>query len=392
MEKIVLGLGNNIDYEIVWDSKILEGLIEEYAIKDVEISKDVAIDSERNMIISILGFVKEDVGGERYVEKPDIIEKLAKRFRKKITLGGTSVRAAIVMRKLGYKSALHLVTINDDVRRLIPQDSPYLCSAEKDSCYPHFIVQYRKDTKIKAGDIDLCAARSNRIIYTNDPDNAVMKLDPALPGFLENSKVFLISGFNSMQNIELLKERLEELTAMMKHMPKDVSVFYEDAGFHKPELSNLVRERLLSYIDIYSMNEDELQSYLGRKIDLLDPKQMKKALEDIRKLIPAKTLVLHTQYYALAYGENAKNYEEALRAAILMAGTRFCFGDDFTRDDYNAVTQYALQESGTAFAEYISKLMKDELCCLACIQADERKATTIGLGDSFVGGFLPALL
>ena len=64
----------------------------------------------------------------------------------KITLGGTSVRAAIAMRKLGYTSALHLVTINEHVRRLIPQDSPYVCSNTIDSSYPHLIVQFDKDT------------------------------------------------------------------------------------------------------------------------------------------------------------------------------------------------------------------------------------------------------
>jgi len=36
-------------------------------------------------------------------------------------------------------------------------------------------------------------------------------------------------------------------------------------------------------------------------------------------------------------------------------------------------------------------LLNRKVCCLACIQAEETKATTIGLGDAFVGGFLPIL-
>jgi Archaeal ADP-dependent phosphofructokinase/glucokinase len=392
MEKLVLGLGNNIDYEIVWDSRVFESLIEKYDIRDAELSKDVPIDSERNMVISILGFVKADMGGERYVQDPQTIEDIAQYFQKKITLGGTSVRAAIAMRRLGYRSALHLVTINDDVRRLIPSDSPYVCSAKEDSCYPHFIVQYTKGTRIQASDVDICAARSNRIIYTHDEDNALMALDSGLKDMLTRAEVFLISGFNSMQDESLLQQRLLELVDMMVALPDDALVYYEDGGFHRPELSRMVQEKLISRIDIYSMNEDELQAYLNRKIDLLNADEMATALRDVHRMIPATTLLIHTQHYALTYGEQAARYCNALRSAIVMAGTRFCFGDDFTMDDHRAVSQYPLQVAGETFAHTIQGQLKDNICCCACVQADERNATTIGLGDSFVGGFLPALL
>ncbi|MBK8797475.1 MAG: hypothetical protein IPM07_14495 [Anaerolineales bacterium] len=37
---IALGLGNNIDYEIVWNSKVIEALITRYAIRADELSAD----------------------------------------------------------------------------------------------------------------------------------------------------------------------------------------------------------------------------------------------------------------------------------------------------------------------------------------------------------------
>jgi len=37
-----------------------------------------------------------------------------------------------------------------------------------------------------------------------------------------------------------------------------------------PTFSRRVREALLDRVDIYGLNEDELQSYLGRPVDLLD--------------------------------------------------------------------------------------------------------------------------
>ena len=121
-EKIALGFGNNIDYEIVWNSEVFEDLIVQYDIHDEELSMDIPVTCEHDLVISILGFLKSGSGGERFVAWSDILEQFAQHFANKVTLGGTPVRAAIAMRKLGYSSALHLVTINDHVRRLLPQD------------------------------------------------------------------------------------------------------------------------------------------------------------------------------------------------------------------------------------------------------------------------------
>ncbi|MFP3155305.1 ADP-dependent glucokinase/phosphofructokinase [Lachnospiraceae bacterium ZAX-1] len=390
-EKIILGLGDNIDYEIAWDSKVLERCVDQYQILDEELSTEIKIQSERDLVVSILGFLKTESGGERFVARPEIIETFVKNFQYKITLGGTPVRAAIVMRKLGYTSALHLVTMNEHVRRLIPHDSPYVSSAKEESSYPHLIVQFGAEAKVKASDIDICTSRSNRIIYDNDYDNIVMELNEDFAELMTGAKVFLVSGFNAMQSKELLATRLETLLRMMTKLPSTTLVFYEDAGFHTEEFSGQVRAALIKRIDIYSLNEDELQKYLERKLDLLNPKQMEQALKDLYQLIPAPLLVVHTRYWVLAYGENAGFYASAIKGGITMAGTRFRFGDDFTVEDYKETEQFVLQEQGVVFKAKIEELMGNKVCCLACIQADETNATTIGLGDSFVGGFIPAL-
>src|SRR5208282_6605227 len=101
-ERIVLGLGNNTDYEISWDSHAIEQLILEHGVAASELRTDKPISSMRDLLVSILGFLKTDSGGERFVDSPRIIEEFAGGFQKKITLGGTSVRAAIAMRKLGH--------------------------------------------------------------------------------------------------------------------------------------------------------------------------------------------------------------------------------------------------------------------------------------------------
>ena len=57
-ERIVLGLGDNIDYEIEWDSSVFERLIGEFGVSDSELRTDKPISSTRDLVVSILGFLK----------------------------------------------------------------------------------------------------------------------------------------------------------------------------------------------------------------------------------------------------------------------------------------------------------------------------------------------
>ncbi|HMQ54042.1 MAG TPA: ADP-dependent glucokinase/phosphofructokinase [Anaerolineae bacterium] len=391
-ERIALGFGNNIDYEIVWNSKVIENLIIQYEIHNDDLDINKAVNSERDLVISILSFLQSGTGGERIVSASAILEQFSQSFERRITLGGTPVRAAIAMRKLGYTSALHLVTINDHVRSLIPQDSPYVCSSTEDGLYPHLIVQFGKDTRVKAGDIDLCASQANRIIYHKDDDNIIMNLNEDFSHLLTEAKVLLISGFNAMQSEALLVNRLASLARIMEKLPQEALVYYEDAGYHEPRFSHLIFRTLARKISIVSLNEDELQAYVGRRLDLLDVFQIESALADLQKLIPGPVIVVHSRYWALAYGENAASFSNALKGGMTMATTRFCCGDDFTVADYQRVEALSPNRAGAIFAETLNRRLGRKVCCLPVAHVEPLNATTVGLGDAFVGGFLPALL
>jgi ADP-dependent phosphofructokinase/glucokinase len=391
-ERIALGFGDNIDYEIVWNSKVIENLIMQYDIHNDELDINRVVNCERDLVISILSFLKSGTGGERFVSSSAIIEHFSQNFEKKITLGGTSVRAAIAMRKLGYTSALHLVTINDQVRRLIPQDSPYVCSNTKDGSYPHLIVQFGKDICVKAGDIHLCTSQANRIIYHNDDDNITMNLNEDFSHLITDARIFLISGFNAMQSEALLTNRLESLLRIMEKLPKDALVYYEDAGFYEPRFSQLIYRTLARNINIVSLNEDELQAHLDRRLDLLNVFQIKEALVDLQKLIPVPAIVVHSRCWALAYGENVTSFSKALKGGITMATTRFCYGDDFTVENYKKIESLSPNKEGVIFADALKRLLGNKICCVPVAHVERSNATTIGLGDAFVGGFLPALL
>lgn len=391
-EEIALGFGNNVDYEIVWDAQVLEDLIIRYQVRADESDSRGTIRSERDLLISILGFMSVSGGGERFVANSDLIERFADRFDKKVTLGGTTVRAAIAMRVLGYRSALHLVTLNDQVRRLIPHDSPYVCSNPGDHSYPHLIVQFPKDACLNAGDIDIRATQPNRLIYHCNADNIAMRLNEDFAEMMAGAKVLLVSGFNAMQSKPLLEERLDTLLRMMERLPDHATVFCEDGGYFDSGFRQLIQGRLGPRIDVYSMNEDELQTQLKRRVGLRDVEQARAALTDLHRLIPAATLVVHTQYWALAHGEAASKYAAALQAGVTMATTRFRYGDDFTAENYSEIEARAPSEVNAKFAQCVNAQLGDNLFCVAVPDVDQSNATTIGLGDAFVGGFLPKLL
>lgn len=391
-EKIALGFGGCIDYEIGWDSNALEALIRQYAIRAAELNINQVVQSERDLVISILSFVQAGIGGERFVVASAIIEQFAHHFTKKITLGGTSVRAAIAMRKLGYTSALHLVTINEHFRRLLPVDCPTICSNAQESAHPHLIVQFGQGACINAGDIDLCASRSNRIIYHHDDDNIRMDLNEDFANLMRAAQVLLISGFNAMQSEVLLTDRLAAALRMLEKLPQDAQVYFEDAVYYNPRFHQLILATLAQQITIFSLNEDELQAHLGRKLDLLDAEQIKAALADLQKIIPVPILVVHSMYWALAYGQAAPQMAQALKGGVTMATTRFRYGDDFTVDQYREVEKLAPNPDGTRFAAALTALLGDQVCCVPVAQVAQANATTIGLGDAFVGGFLPALV
>ena len=411
-EPIVLGFGNCIDYEIIWDSSVMEGLIIRWNIGTADInsarpeSPEQPINTIRNLAISILRFMKSGTGGERFVESPRIIEEFSGLFEKRVTVGGTALRAAIAMRRLGYTAALHLVTVNKAVLERLPEGTSWVCGSESESCHPHLIVQFAEGTVVRCGDIVIKTARSNRIIYNNDPDSMAMKLNPRFAAMLSDARVLLISGFNAMRSAALLKERLNTLLEMMRLLPPNARVFYEDAGFHVPQLNLRLREALNHRIDIFSMNEDEMQNYLGRIIPLTDPGAVHAALTDLYGIIRVPILVVHTRYWALAYGQNAAVYAPALRGGITTAAARLVFGDDFCAADCRAVEQLRPDAQAAAFCDRLAESTGQMICCLPALNLEDLEtlenmkkvkkqeagaAGSVGLGDAFVGGFLPKL-
>lgn len=390
--RFVLGMGGTVDYEIRWDAAALERLAVEHGVTAADLDLAAPVDSVRDLVRSLLAFVRDGVGGERFVASSDIVEAVASRFDKAVTLGGTCIRAAIAMDVVGVPSTVHLVSIDDTVRRLLPPTVDHVSSARGDTLDPHLIVQYPAGARVRLGDVELVAARPNRIIYANDPPHRELRIADDLPDALRTADVFLLSSFNVIQDPATLDDRLATVREAMRSLPEGALVMFEDAGFHVPALSLRVRDEMARVVDVYSLNEDEMQAYLGRRVDLLDPTGVAEAVAELRVLVPAATLVVHTQHWALAVGERAGTLGPALRGGIVMASTRYRLGDGFTADDYAATAATAPGEDATKVADELGRLLGGDAVVVPALDLSAVPApTTIGLGDTFVGGFLAAL-
>ncbi len=391
-KSIVLGLGNCVDYEVVWDSETVERLVAENDILPHELTAEGRISSLRDLVISLLHYLQTGNGGEKFVSSRGILQELGNRFRKRITVGGTPVRAAIAMRKLGHMPALHLVAMNSHVRKAIPGGCDWVCSAAREELHPHLIFQFPKYARVRSGSTSIHAPRANRVIYVHDPVNDSMAISPHLEALSSDARVFLVSGLNAMRSDALLSERLTELSGVLASLPQNTIVFYEDAGFHDPALSRMVRDALLDYIDIYSLNEDELAGHLERSVAILDPADALSAVRALQRIIPVPTLVVHTGHWVMACGTGVARFERPMRTGIAMACTRMRLGDDFESADIRKTETMSVRPESAEFASAVNELGGDEILCIPSIAIDAGHATTVGLGDTFVGGFLPMLL
>ncbi len=387
--RLVLGLGGTVDYELTWDRAVIERLALEHRLRRHELTTTAPITDERSLLVAILAFVASGVGAERLVSSSEAVAGFASHFDFTVTLGGTGVRAGLVLDRLGIPSTQHLVSIDDNVRRLLPASMSYVSSATHDTLDPHLIVQYPAGARIRLADGEVISPSPNRLIFANDPPNREMRLSDDLPDALASAPVFLVSGFNTMTDRELLDTRLTELLDAMRSLPDDALVYYEDAGFYDRTFAATVRERLLARIDVYGMNEDELQEYLGRTISLLEASEVVRALDDIRTIIPAPVIVVHTRYWAIAIGADAGRHRAALESAVRAAATRYRLGDHFTADDAERTSGMARHRGGEAVVRAVESAVTGAVG-VAAHALDVPHPTTVGLGDTFVGGFLAA--
>lgn len=387
---VALGFTNTIDYEMVWDAALIQALCDEAGVKLEDVREHVSIHTMRELLGSFLYHFRLGTGLGAYVEDQMLLLRVLVDAQSHICLGGTAVRAAQVLSVMGHTTLLHLVSQNPETMQLLPKGASWVCSRDTVSLYPHLTLQFPKGACLTIEGERLTAPLANRVIYTKDEDNARLEITPAFFERAEGCRLMVLSSFDIVQDRELLLDRLAVVRRGLRSMRHRCAVFYEDAHFTHPDFPPLIHEALLACIDVYSMNEDEFACYAGHMVDLLSPAEVAAELEALAKKISVPCLVLHTRHWALAYGPHAQDVREALMQGIAVAGTRYRMGDEWTPLDVEQTRALPPQVQAVQFAKEIQVLLPGQVVCLPAFDLHPTTATTIGLGDSFVGGFASA--
>lgn len=389
--EIVLGLGGTVDYEVVWDQETIQNLVSREEITSRDLTDFEEITTYRELIVSMLNFLAGGDGGERFVADPSIIFQFSREVPFRTTLGGTPVRAAMAMDVRGLASTVHLVSTNQETRDLLPATTQIFSSAEKDTLYPHLIIQFPAGARISLPDGELESSRANRVIYTHDPDNEALRISPELGKRLSAAKIFLISGLNIFHEVSELSQRLNELSEHMASLADDAVVIFEDAGYHVRSLADCVHAAIVPRVDVYSMNEDEAQGYVGREVSLHDGLAVANLFRDLREKFPVPALLVHTHLWAAIVGPQASGYRGALEAAVVGASARFLHGDELKASDFVDLGALPRRSDVGRVEAALIQEFSDEVIFVPGFELTTTTPTTIGLGDSFIGGFIGQL-
>lgn len=395
-EKIALGFHTCVDYELAWSTQVVEAQIRAFNIHADELKMDMEVDSERAIWLVSLAHLQAGIGCEIVPDLSDLCVDFANHFSYEVTLGGTPTRAAIVLDRLGYPSVLQTSCYNEHVERLMPASVRVLPgrSADNSGIFPHVVLQCSSGVRIHANDIDFVTPRENRILISRDVDSLNMPiLDEEFGKMIGECEVFLLGSFTQILDSEVLKSRMEKTKRLLSHLPKSRVVVMEDGCYIRKEFRHYVHQQLAPQINVLSMNEDELQEYIGTAIDLLDPEAVKEAVEYVYNNTGIKKILVHSAAWALVYGENAAAMRASLAGGVMMAATRYRMGDEFTAEDYAQTKDMPDKANSVVFCNRMSKMLGDKIYCIPCKDLSYVKnPTVVGLGDAFAGGLLPGLL
>lgn len=394
--RIAAGFQNTVDFELVWDTSILESLISQHDIQYSELSTAISICSERSLILTLLQHMKSGSGSECIVSSSEITRSFASHFSYSVTLGGTALRAAMAIEKLGYHSSIHACSLNHYFRRLTPPSIHWVSSVpdEGENFHPHVIVQYPEGAHIHVNDIDIITTRPNRVIFAYDPPSMNLEITPHFSKEVSETNVLLVASYNIIEDPKILADRLTRTIEIIKALPQPHIVIMEDACYKNPKIRSQVTQTLAPHLDIFSMNEDELQDRVGRVINLMNVQEVADAIHEVYMQIKVPTLICHCAHWALAYGKLTDAIKNALESGICTASTRFRMYDDYGEADFLHTRQLPPHPEGTVFCKALMK--HPQLCPIFCLPGKDLstipRPCTIGLGDAFVGGMLPSLL
>lgn len=394
-QTVFLGLGGTVDAEVVCESHGLQQLVDGFDISLADVMAVETVRSPRDLVCWLLNQVRLGRGGEKFVDNPEVITWASDHFPNKTTLGGTDIRAATVLSMHGVRTVAHVAATDETMLRLVPSRCQLITTDHVERLIPHLIMQYAPGLKVRLEGGTVQATKADRVIFANDPPNAKLPFAQGLRKAIANSSVVLLSTLNVIQDREVLRDRLDQLIAMLSERTHSGPVLWEDAGYHDVSNQLLVAQSIGPHVDVFGTNLEELAQILGLTTEPETPGEVREGLVALAKLTGAPNTVVHSSNWAAVWGPNSPQLVEALDYGNAVASTRFALGDDMTLEDIAETRQAGFGDDQVAkersafvkVAEGIDPLLR--VSQNYPVQAEN--PTTIGLGDAFLGGVLKVL-
>ena len=404
-----MGFSSNLDLLLDFQVEKLNELLQEHmpGMLPEEARPFSPVRTRDELLQTIVYFCIHGIGGEADITDPSLVKD---HFVCTNAMGGTATQAAMALSKVGGHTVVHLT---DDSREVCEQlDSPYihlahedghLCRAgEVESHNPqeiHFILQFKKGDRIRTGGKSVSIPCSNRLILTKNTVNESLPFwEPYFRWIEEHARQVtsnVLSSFNAIQDPELLKERLERVKTHVElyheRNPEGI-IYFEDAHYHNAEIRRICMDTLYPYVDIMSMNEEELQYTLEKMyrypVDLENVISCAEGAEFLKNEYRVrKGIVIHTKDYAMFVGDPGKaQIENGLMFGSVMATAKAEYGGYGGEKEIGEILRLPLSEQGLRYAEILEKSDWKGRAFLVPTRYIDKPKYTIGLGDSFTGG------
>jgi len=412
----------NIDKIITINGKQIQNLCKGYERQVIEQLRKPKgyISSPLDFLVGILHYMGKGEGGEWAIHNKQAAEWINSNFEGNYEIGGTGAQAAKALANLGVKAILHVTNLSrmqaevltNSRNILIPAKqgfkTPFETIRKEDFPVLHYIGEFRKGTTVKIADKKFIAMSDDRFITSYDPVNAKLNIDPNFSTMtlrhIKNIKKAIISGYNSLRDGNMFKEKIDKSVDQVKNWKKinpNLLIHLEEADLQSSIIRRYVAKRVYPFADSIGMNSHELQAVarsLGLEIDISSEKELYKGAKFIFDTFQPKRINVHSKSFSLTITRNNPIRESYAQAfGCLVSANRALtgkFGDLKNLEKINKTL--SLSQEGLRIVDKIEKILlkssKPGFNISLCVAKEVKNPIhTVGLGDLYTAGVVSLL-
>ncbi len=403
-----MGYTSNLDLLCDFNARALNNLLEKHVPNEklTDMKPPNMIKTIKELLHTLVYYAANGIGGEADIEDIDLIKN---NFMVKNGMGGTAVQAALALSEVGCPSVVHLTDDSKEVCDML--QTPFIYTvAQNGERIPakyvkqtkeqevHCIVQFKKGDLILLKDQRIAIPVSNRVILTKITVNGKVPFSDAYFQYVEKNAQKIgsnvLSSFNSIQEKEILMERLQYIKKHVKiykeNNPNGI-VYFEDAHYHNKEIRKACIETIYSSCDIISLNEEELEYSLKMYSFPINPDSILSCVEGVKFLRTffkvKKGVIVHTKDYSMYVGDHLNaDMETGLIYGNLLATAKAVNGWYGSKTEVREILDIPLSEKGLLYVKELRQSKYAGEAILVPTKYIDKPRYTIGLGDSFMGG------